>query len=67
MNDKLNKREILSKIKNQLNELNDSQIELESEMSKCLYIDNTIQKIDELSIIKKVNNNLINEISINGY
>ena len=62
MSEDIKRIEILSKIKNQLEELNDYQIELEAEISKSLYIDNSIKKAEELEIIKKSNDDLISQL-----
>lgn len=58
----INNREILKKIKENIKEMNDSHIELESEMNKSICINDSIIKKDELLIIKKENNVILEQL-----
>ncbi len=58
----INNREILKKIKENITEMNDSHIELESEMNKSICINDSIIKKDELLIIKKENNVILEQL-----
>ena len=58
----INNREILKNIKENIMEMNDSHIELESEMNKCICINDSIIKKDELLIIKKENNVILEQL-----
>ena len=58
----LKNKEILEKIKDNINEMNDSHLEIESEMSKALFINDSIIKKDELILIKKGNDTILEQL-----
>ena len=64
MLENIKNREILLKIKNNISEMNDFHLDIESEMSKGIFINDSIMKKDELYEIKKINNEIISQIRI---
>jgi len=58
----LKNREILEKIKENINEMNDSHLEIESEMSKGIFINDSILKKEELLLIKKENDSILEQL-----